>query len=112
MSAYVISMMSIHDAETYKKYTDLTPPIVKKYGGRFLTRGEPFACVEGQKYSGRLVILEFPDQASIDAWFNDPEYQHAMQYRHAASTMDYLLVQEGGENQEDPDPKLLPNEFS
>ena len=46
--AYVVSMMSIHDAETYKKYTDRTPPIVKQYGGRFLTRGEEVTCVEGQ----------------------------------------------------------------
>ena len=29
MPAYVVSMMSIHDPETYKQYTDRTPPIVK-----------------------------------------------------------------------------------
>jgi uncharacterized protein (DUF1330 family) len=98
--------MSIHDAETYKKYTDRTPPIVKKYGGKFLTRGEPFTCVEGKNYDGRLVILEFPTQADAEAWFNDPDYQEAMTFRHAASTMNYLLLQEGSANTEDPDPKL------
>ena len=107
MSAYVISMMTVHDAEMYKQYTDLTPPIVKKYGGKFLTRGEGFDCVEGQTYTGRLVILEFPSKADIEAWFNDPEYQHAMKFRHAASTMHYLIVQEGGFNQLNPDPKLF-----
>jgi uncharacterized protein (DUF1330 family) len=106
MPAYVISMMSIHDAETYKKYTDRTPPIVKKYGGKFLTRGEPFTCVEGKNYDGRLVILEFSTQADVEAWFNDPDYQEAMTFRHAASTMNYLLLQEGSANTEDPDPKL------
>ena len=40
MPAFVISMMSVHDPETYSKYTSRTPPIVKKYGGKFLTRGE------------------------------------------------------------------------
>jgi uncharacterized protein (DUF1330 family) len=35
MSAYVISMMAIYDAKTYSKYTDRTPPIVKRYGGKF-----------------------------------------------------------------------------
>ncbi len=106
MPAYVISMMSIHDAETYKTYTDRTPPIVKKHGGRFLTRGEAFTCIEGQNYDGRLVILEFPSKADVEAWFNDPDYQEAMVFRHAASTMNYLLVQEGEENTENPDPKL------
>ncbi|MGD1881651.1 MAG: DUF1330 domain-containing protein [Paracoccaceae bacterium] len=28
----------MHDAETYKQYTDRTPPIFKKYGGKFLNR--------------------------------------------------------------------------
>lgn len=106
MPAFVVSMMSIHDAETYKKYTDRTPPIVKKYGGKFLTRGEPYTCVEGQDYDGRLVILEFPTKADVEAWFNDPDYQEAMTFRHAASTMNYLLLQEGSQNTENPDPKL------
>jgi len=106
MPAYVISMMTIHDAETYAKYTDRTPPVVKKYGGKFLTRGEAYSCPEGTPYDGRLVILEFPSKADVDAWFNDPDYQEAMQFRHASSTMNYLLVQEGGDNTENPDPKL------
>jgi len=106
MPAYVVSMMSIHDPKTYRQYTDRTPPIVKKYGGKFLTRGEHITCVEGQDYDGRLVILEFPSKTDVEAWFNDPDYKEAMAFRHAASTMNYLLLQEGGENSEDPDPKL------
>ena len=106
MPAYVIAMMTIHDAETYSKYTDRTPSIVKKYGGKFLTRGEEFTCVEGKDYDGRLVILEFPSKADVEAWYHDPDYQEAVKFRHAASTMNYLLVQEGGGNTENPDPKL------
>ena len=106
MPAYVVSMMSVHDAETYRHYTDRTPPIVKKYGGKFLTRGDAFTCVEGNDYDGRLVILEFPSKADVEAWFADPDYQEAMQFRHASSTMNYLLLQEGGDNTQDPDPKL------
>ena len=106
MPAYVIAMMSIHDAETYSKYTDRTPSIVKKYGGKFLTRGEAFTRIEGKDYDGRLVILEFPSKADVEAWYHDPDYQEAVKFRHAASTMNYLLVQEGGGNTENPDPKL------
>ena len=79
---------------------------MKIYGGKFLTRGEEFTCVEGNEYDGRLVILEFPSKADVEAWFNDPAYQEAMQFRHQSSTMNYLLLQEGGQNTEDPDPKL------
>ncbi len=106
MPAYVVSMMHITDPETYRKYTDRTPEIVKRHGGKFLTRGQPFDCVEGQPYDGRLVILEFPSKAHVEAWYKDPDYEEAMTFRHAASTMNYLLLQEGSGNTENPDPKL------
>ena len=106
MPAYVIAMMNIHDPETYHKYTDLTPPTVKKYGGKFLTRGEPVTTLEGEPYKHRMVILEFPSQTHVEDWIKDPDYQEATVYRHASSTMGRLLVQEGGGNTEDPDPKL------
>lgn len=106
MPAYVISMMTINDAELYRKYTDQTPPLVERYGGKFLTRGEEVTTVEGTPYLGRMVILEFPSKAHVEEWFADPEYQSAMQFRHASSTMHMLLLQEGGANTLNPDPKL------
>lgn len=105
MPAYVLAMMAIHDPETYRKYTDRTPPTVKKYGGKFLTRGEEVTTLEGEPYKDRLVILEFPSKAHVEAWFADPAYQEAVVFRHASSVM-RMLVQEGGDNTEDPDPKL------
>jgi len=106
MPAYVVAMMSIHDPETYRRYTDRTPPTVKKYGGRFLTRGEPVSSIEGDAYDGRMVLLEFPSKKHVESWFEDPAYQEAMEFRHAASTMHMLLVQECGVQAEDPDPHL------
>ncbi len=105
MPAYVLAMMAIHDPETYRKYTDRTPPTVKKHGGKFLTRGETVTTLEGEPYNDRLVILEFPSKAHVENWLADPDYQAAKAFRLVASTM-RMLVQEGGANTEDPDPKL------
>ncbi len=105
MAAYVVSMMSIHDPDTYRKYTDRTPPIVRKYGGRFLTRGEEVTTIEGEEYTARMVILEFPSRQHIQDWYADPDYQEAMQFRHAASDA-RILVQSGSGNSSDPNPKL------
>jgi uncharacterized protein (DUF1330 family) len=106
MPAYVIAMMAIHDRETYSKYTDRTPPTVKKYKGKFLTRGEKVTTLEGKNYTDRMVILEFPSKSQVEAWIADPDYQEAVEYRYASSTMHMLLVQEGGKNIVDPDPNL------
>lgn len=105
MPAYVICTMSIHDPVTYKKYTDRTPPIVKRHGGRFLTRGDEVFTAEGAPFTDRMVILEFPSKAHADAWIKDPDYVEACQFRYAAST-GRMIVQESRGNTEDPDPRL------
>ena len=105
MPAYVVSMMSISNAETYREYTDRTPPIVKRYGGKFLARGGDILTVEGEEYKDRMVILEFPSRQNILDWFADPEYQEAKAYRHASSEARILVI-DGNENTLDPDPKL------
>ena len=106
MPAYVLSMMTVHDPATYRKYTDVTPQIVKRHGGRFLTRGDRVTTVEGEPFTERLVIFEFPDRAHAEAWYNDPDYQAASEFRRAASTNSRLIIQEARPNTENPDPKL------
>ncbi len=98
MPAYVVAMIDVHDLETYRKYTDRTPATLKKHGGRFLTRGGAVTALEGEGFDGRMVILEFPDRASAEAWYADPEYVEARRFRHAASNAHLFALQEGAPN--------------
>lgn len=62
--------------------------------------------MEGDIYKDRMVILEFPTKADVEACFKeDAEYLAAVQFRHSAST-GRILVQEGGTNTENPDPNV------
>ena len=105
MVAYVVCQMSIQDPSTYRQYTALTPPVVKRHGGRFLTRGDPVSTLEGQTFTDRMVILEFPDEQAVQSWYKDPDYAAAMKFRHAASTGS-MIVQEGRGNTENPEPNV------
>ena len=53
-----------------------------------------------------MVLLEFPSKAQVESWFQDPEYQEAIEFRHASSTMHMLLLQECDAQAGDPDPHL------
>ena len=106
MAAYVVALMSVHDAKICREYTDRTPPTMKKYGGRLLTRGEPVSTVEGEPYEGGMVLLEFPSKADVESWYTDPDYQEALKFQHVASTMNMLLLQESAVQAENPDPHL------
>ncbi len=106
MAAYFICTMSIHDAETYRKYTALTPATIARYGGKFLTRGDAVETVEGgPAFTERLVLIEFPDRETALSWYNDADYQSASKFRRLAST-GRMILQEGRDNGRDPDPRL------
>ena len=103
MAAYFICTMSIHDPETYRKYTALTPATVARYQGRFLTRGDEVGTVEGAEFGDRMVILEFLDRSTAMAWYHDADYQSAAAFRRASSKV-RMILQEGRINTKDPDP--------
>jgi uncharacterized protein (DUF1330 family) len=105
MPAYFVCTMTVHDPETYRRYTALTPATLARHGGRFLTRGDEVQTLEGETFGERLVLLEFPDKAAALAWYHDPDYQNASAFRRAASK-GRMILQEGRGNTADPDPKV------
>ena len=107
MPAYVVAMISVHDPETYRSYTDRTPATVTKYGGRFVTRGGAVTALEGEGFHGRMVILEFPDRTAAEAWYADPDYARARHFRKAASTAQLFVLQEGASGAEPTDSTIL-----
>ena len=105
MAAYFICTMTIHDPETYRKYTALTPSTLARYGGRFLTRGDAVQTVEGPAFTERLVLIEFADQDTALSWYNDADYQSDAEFRRLASR-GRMILQAGRDNSLDPDPKV------
>ena len=106
MAAYFVCTMRVHDPDTYRKYTALTPAIVARHGGKFLTRGDEVTTHEGETFTERMVIIEFPDRAAAEAWYNDADYQSASAFRRAASSGGRMILQEGRGETQAPDPKI------
>ena len=105
MPAYFYCTMTVHDPETYRKYTALPPATIARHGGRFLTRGDPVQTVEGPSFTERMVLIEFPDEKSALAWYNDADYQSASEFRRLASK-GRMILQSGRDNTSNPDPKV------
>ncbi|KAJ2975697.1 hypothetical protein NQ176_g5378 [Zarea fungicola] len=94
MPTYVVMQVKVNDPETYRKYVKLSPALIKRYGGRFLTRGGSITTQEGEPFTDRMVILEFPSKDKFDAFYSDSDYAEAVKFRHSAS-IGSVLVQEG-----------------
>ena len=61
MPAYWVARSKINDPVEYKKYTDLVPAIIAKFGGKVLARGGRFQIMEGPDKFHRFIVIEFPD---------------------------------------------------
>ena len=92
MACYVIAHVTVNDPDGYSGYTAETPGTVAQYGGRFVVRGGASKAMEGEMPGQRTVVIEFPDRAAAEGWYNSPEYQKILPIRHANSTGAMMIV--------------------
>ena len=99
MPAYVVGLHQITDPSRFEEYRTAIGGIVAKFGGRYLTRGENLRMPEGGTWTPeRVVVIEFPDRAAIDAWYGSPEYQPLIELRKACqSANDMTFFMDGSE---------------
>jgi len=92
MPAYVVVNISVHEPEPYAQYRAMAPPTIALYGGRYIARGGATEVKEGDWRPERLVILEFPDVASAEAWWNSPEYAPAKALRQSCADAQLVIT--------------------
>src|SRR3954463_16066693 len=97
MPAYWVARSKINDPVEYKKYTDLVPGIIAKYGGKVLARGGRYQTMEGPEKYTRHVVIEFPTIEQAIACHRSPEYQHAAAFRRAPGVgeVEQVIVESG-----------------
>lgn len=94
MRAFYIGAHKIIDAALFDDYLAKTMPIIERCGGRYLTKAGTHEILEGDWSPNRVVIVEFPDVASVKRWYAAPDYQPLIAMRRRAAT-DIMIVIEG-----------------
>jgi len=92
MSAYMIALVKVTDPEQFKHYAAAAGEVTARYGGKYLARGGDKVVLEGELDQDRLVVIEFPDRAAAEAWYNSPEYQAAKELRANAAIGTFVAV--------------------
>jgi uncharacterized protein (DUF1330 family) len=93
MPAYMIVNVEVNNATAYEEYKAKVPALIRKHGGEYLVRGGNFVVLEGDWKPSRLVVFRFPDVASAQALYNDPEYQPLKALRQRVSKMDIVAIE-------------------
>jgi uncharacterized protein (DUF1330 family) len=95
MVAYWVARSKVNDSDQYKKYTELVPGILQKFGGKILARGGKFKILEGPDKFRRFVVIEFPSFDAAVACYESPEYLEAAAHRRkdGASELEIAIVE-------------------
>ncbi|WP_342250959.1 DUF1330 domain-containing protein [Sphingomonas sp. OTU376] len=92
MPAYLIGDLDIFDMDQIQDYRAKALPLVERFGGKALALDASPVDIE-QWSSRNIVLIEFPDIASIKALFASADYAPLAKQRQAASRSRLIAVQ-------------------
>ena len=95
MSVYMVMESRVLDQEVYEQYQRLVPPIVERFGGRYLVRGGKITPLGKKDWQPeRMIILEFPAMENIQQWLASPEYQQIAPLRERGADVRAVVLEE------------------
>ncbi len=96
VDVYAVVNLHVTDAAVYRQYEKGFFPLLKEYGGEFVTYDDGAFTLEGPSpRSGRMITFKFPSEAQARAWYADPEYQALSEHRRAGTRMEFLTMVRG-----------------
>jgi uncharacterized protein (DUF1330 family) len=93
MPAFFVGKIKVTDPARYAEYIKATPPVIAKFGGRFIARGGQAITLEGAEVTERVVIIEFPSVAAALEFYRSPEYARAKTLREGAAEAQFVVVE-------------------
>lgn len=94
MTVHVVAHFTIDDMEGYLRYAHAFPAILADHGGRVVTYGDEPEVLEGAHAGGRMVVIEFDDEAAFRRWWESPEYRAIATDRIDATTTHSIVLVE------------------
>ena len=90
--AYIIAEVDVTDAAVYQTYVDRNTPIVQSAGGRFLSRGENLAALDGPAPK-RFAIFQFDNMEKAKAYRDLAAYKELIPMRDKSSKYRSFIVE-------------------
>lgn len=94
MSTYLITHLRIPGGvpnEQGLSYLEQVEETMAPFGGTYLAQGAPIAIKEGV-WDGSVVLIEFPDRAAVEGWYESEAYQRILPLRTGSSIADTVVI--------------------
>ena len=96
VAVYMIANLVVEDTSEYRKYEKGFFPILKRFGGEFVTFDDNHENFEGESpLEGRVIIFKFPSEEAAKQWYSDDEYQALSEFRRAGTALKSITMVHG-----------------
>ena len=87
MAAYLVGHITVRDEELWQEYVRGVQESLSPFPANIVFRGQLVAVLAGQHDHDLVVVIEFPDQGVLDAWFSSAQYQSLIPLRDRAASV-------------------------
>lgn len=92
MTAYFFAQIRIDDPAQYQRYLDACDGVFARFNGEYLAVDPAPTVLEGDWPYTRSVLIRFPREADLLAWYRSPDYQAIVTHRLTGAKCDSILL--------------------
>ena len=85
MAAYLVGHITVKDEELWQSYVTGVQASLAPFASKVLFRGRLRSVLAGKHPYELAVVIEFPDQATLDRWYASETYQALIPLRDQAA---------------------------
>jgi len=93
MASYMVVNLDVSDPVAFKEFQERFPAVLKKYEGRYLTRGGKAECWEASWQPKRVVMFEFPSMDHARRLYESDDYAPLKAIRLRSTKSDVFIVE-------------------
>lgn len=85
MASYLVGHITVKDPELWQKYVSGVQESLSPFNSRVIFRGKLVSVLAGKHQHDLVVVIEFPDQSTLDNWYSSGKYQALIPLRDKAA---------------------------
>ena len=87
MAAYLVGHITVKDDELWQEYVSGVQESLLPFNSKVIFRGKLVSVLAGKHEHDLVVVIEFPDQSTLDNWYYSEKYQPLIPIRDKAANV-------------------------
>jgi len=87
MASYLVGHITVKDDELWQKYVSGVQESLLPFDSKVIFRGKLASVLAGKHEHDLVVVIEFPDQSTLDNWYSSEKYQALIPLRDKAANV-------------------------